>query len=316
MKTRALPMLMVGIMLSGLWLISSCNKRTNNVVDPPAPINVDSFGESQTLEVVTWNIENFPKTSDPNDAIDGVVGVILGLDADVYGVQEITSASAFQDVIDRLNAADSLNSYDGRLNTPNACTGRQLTGVIFKSNLVSIISAGPILQDGCDIFAGRPPFEAYLRATHNRQTFDFYLIVVHLKAFDGVSERARRTEAIRRIHNYVEDRTAGGGDPDVIVVGDWNDELDDPDSLNVFSAFLNDGADFSFLTEQFAGSSTEYSYIGGSFRSLIDHILISSSISGTYPAVSTAILKPDLTFSSYPSVVSDHRPVGAKIPAF
>ena len=64
------------------------------------------------------------------------------------------------------------------------------------------------------------------------------------------------------------------------------------------------------------GGLTEYSYIAGSFKSLIDHIMITTSVDSAYPNIKTKILKVDETFTLYLSEVSDHRPVASKIPVF
>ncbi|MEL6824478.1 MAG: hypothetical protein AAFP70_22185, partial [Calditrichota bacterium] len=78
----------------------------------------------------------------------------------------------------------------------------------------------------------------------------------------------------------------------------------------------NSPSDYTFLTEQFAGSATEFTFIGGSFRSLIDHIMITSSIDNMYSAHLTQILKIDEVFTNYEPEVSDHRPVAVRLPVF
>ena len=48
-----------------------------------------SFGTDTTFEVVTWNLEDYPKNG--TKTIDSVAIAIMALDADIYALQEINS---------------------------------------------------------------------------------------------------------------------------------------------------------------------------------------------------------------------------------
>ena len=52
------------------------------------------------IEVVTWNIENFPKLG--QRTIDSVFNIITNLNADIYCLQEISNRNSFQDLVDEL----------------------------------------------------------------------------------------------------------------------------------------------------------------------------------------------------------------------
>ena len=47
-----------------------------------------SFGTNETFEIVTWNIERFPKNN--QTSIDYVDRIIRAIDADVYAIQEVS----------------------------------------------------------------------------------------------------------------------------------------------------------------------------------------------------------------------------------
>ena len=49
--------------------------------------NYLNFGTSNTLDIVTWNLEWFPKNG--NITIDSLKSIIEKIDADVYAFQEI-----------------------------------------------------------------------------------------------------------------------------------------------------------------------------------------------------------------------------------
>lgn len=294
-------------------LLAACNQRaTDPVLDDPdsGDVTVSAFGQPDMLEVVTWNIQNYPKVG--ARTVSRVAAIMLDLDADIYAVQEIESGSAFQGLLDSLNRIDTLHTWEGRLNREASFL---LTGAVYKSDLITVLSETALFTDDSYTFAGRPPQALYMRAASGGRSIDFTLIVLHLKALGDETSRSRREEAVRRLHAHVEAQVAAGADPDFVLAGDWNDLLDDPASVNVFQPFLDDTLDYRFLTLPFAGSSTEFSYIAG-FESLIDHILISRSIERDFPGPTARVLKVDQSVPGYISDVSDHRPVGVRIPVF
>ena len=64
------------------------------------------IGADKTLEVMTWNIQNFPKS---DFSIDYAAEVINAIDADIIGLQEMESDSAFFCLIKQLNDLDKHN---------------------------------------------------------------------------------------------------------------------------------------------------------------------------------------------------------------
>lgn len=304
---KILPLLLLSFFLF-------CNKRVNNgndEVPPGEPISIPQFGAANTFEIASWNIEQFGNPGYHNVALQiiDVVEIIKDLDIDLFAVQEITSVTAFNTLL------DSLPEYDGIVATQTS--GFALwTGIIYRKSMITVSNQDILFTDDSYNFP-RFPYSVYVQAKQNNITFDFTLIVLHLKAEDGNPASAeRRRTAIDSLENYVSRKLQQGGDPDYIIAGDWNDLLDDAASDNVFLPFLNQPQAYTFLTLPFAGSETEYSYIGGNFRSLIDHIMITASIDTIYDNIYTQIIKIDQFFGQYETEVSDHRPVAARISAF
>lgn len=305
---QKLPGLIYFLLLS--LVLVSCNKQVSDAVDDLPKVNISKYGEDNTLEIASWNIEQFPKHG---QTVSDVKNIILDLDIDLYAVEEINDVASFRNLLDSLNAAAGGDFYDGRL---NELSSNLKTGIIFKKTIIEVVDSTYLYVNDYD-FAGRPPYALYLRAHRNSQVFDFTLIVVHLKAYGDPESQNRRKNAIQKLRNYIANQVQQpGNDPDYFVAGDWNDELDDPVPDNVFLPFLSDTANYRFLTEPFAGSSTEYSYIAGSFKSLIDHIMVTTSVENAYSGITAKIIKVDETFTLYLSEVSDHRPVASKIPVF
>lgn len=299
-------------LLSLFILVLSCNKRVNNdntTQSPSDRISIPEFGTTNTFEIATWNIENFGNSSEHNTQLQiiDVAEIIKDLDVDLIAVQEIGNETAFNVLL------DSLPNYDGVVKTGTSPGFPLWTGIIYKKSMITISNEQLLFTNDSYNFP-RFPYSVYIQATQNSQTFDFTLIVLHLKALgDATSEQRRRT-AINTLEQYVSIESQQG-DPDYIIAGDWNDKLDDAASSNVFLPFLNKQPQtYVFLTWPFRNSSTEYSYIAG-FNSLIDHIMVTASIDTSYTN-ETQILKIDQFFSQYLLEVSDHRPVASKFFVF
>ncbi|NIS38216.1 hypothetical protein GWN91_03375, partial [Candidatus Saccharibacteria bacterium] len=175
-----------------MLILIGCNKRVNDPAEKLSQddrIDIEQFGERNTLEIATWNIEMFPMH---NKTVSDVTEIILDLEIDIYAVQEITDNADFQRMLDSINVVDSLNQYDGRLNDEASFLK---TGIIYKKSIVDVL-ADTHLFVGDNDFAGRPPYVLSVKAEKNNQIFDFNLIVLHLKAFDDPDSRARRQRAI------------------------------------------------------------------------------------------------------------------------
>ncbi len=298
------------VALAGLLVLSGCvtspppiddnggDHRTGHIDLPP-------FGSDAALEVVSWNIRNFP--SNGEQTVLDVLEIIRDLDVDVVAVQEIADTVAFRQLL------DSLKDYSGVYSADTYSNGYQKTGVIYRKSLLKLDSKIQIFTDDWYAFP-RPPLKVHLTATRNGKSFDFNLIVLHLKARSGSENVDRRRDAIQKLHQYVTQQIQAGDDPDYILAGDWNDELLDSEPENVFLPFLNDTANFVILTLPLARKG-EYTYIGY-YQSLIDHIVLSRSIDQRYPEIVTEILKIDEVYAAYKDNVSDHRPVATRIPVW
>lgn len=306
-------LLLFGLLLALIWSCSDSGTNTggggNGGGNPGRPpIDVPAFGTPQTFEIACWNIQRFPKDTTRNTTVHDVKEIINDLKIDLFTVEEIIDRNAFNALL------DSLSDYSGKL-ANFSVSGGIITGFIYNTSVLTMLSDTVLFRNDYDF--PRPAYLARFRASNNGAVFDFSAIVVHLKAFGDSTSRVRRKRAVEKLKNYIDNEIQDGTDPDFIVAGDWNDLLEDPDSLNVFKPFLDDSLDYRFLDLPFAGSPTEYSFLGSSnFRTLIDHILITKSIFNTYPGIETKVLKIDQSFSQYEGEVSDHRPVAAKIPAF
>jgi len=88
MRFNTLHRLLAILALLPVGLSTGCGDKTT---DPPEPTPAPSLvaGAGSTLEIMTWNIENFPKNG--QNTIDQIVAIMDTLDVDLIAVQEIAA---------------------------------------------------------------------------------------------------------------------------------------------------------------------------------------------------------------------------------
>ena len=101
----------------------------------------------------------------------------------------------------------------------------------------------------------------------------------------------------------------------VIVVGDFNDDLTDIQENNVFQQFLNDETNYRFADFSIANGPI-YNWSFPNWPSHLDHILITNELFDNVEDIQTILLREN-NYYTYPGVyennVSDHQPVGIKL---
>ncbi|MBM3315327.1 hypothetical protein FJY71_05755 [candidate division WOR-3 bacterium] len=265
---------------------------------------VERRGSDTTFEVATWNVQNFPRAGDSTATLVGEL--MLALDLDVYALQEVEDTLAFLEML------AGLPGYAGLFSDDDYGSFYQKTAVVYKTGAVAVSGVHQLFW-GNDSFP-RPPLVMRVAATALGRTFDFQLMVMHLKAGMEASDRALRAGACRALKEYFDSELARGGDSDYVAVGDWNDELDDPPGENVFLPLLADSARYRFLTLPMAGNEELASYIPSA--ALLDHVMVTAGALPEYGTGYTVTLRVDDELPGYEDWVSDHRPVMAVFPVF
>jgi endonuclease/exonuclease/phosphatase family metal-dependent hydrolase len=265
---------------------------------------VPTLGTDTTLEIATWNLQEFPLRGE--STLVRVRDLMLGLGLDVYALQEVQDTHAFRSLLGRLPG------YTGLYSADDYGGWYQKTAVVYRTDVVEVSQVGQVLWGNDSV--PRPPLLMTMRAHGQGGEFVFRLGVLHWKAGMGESDRRKRAAACRLLKEYLDAEVGGGMEDDFIVVGDWNDELDDPPAENVFQQFLDDSTDYAFLTRPLAGNSYHGSYVASG--ALIDHLLVTAGAMAEYAGGWTQTLRLDDYLSEYVEVVSDHRPVAVVFPVF
>ncbi len=276
---------------------SSFDARAPN--DEPRTDLVPSVGTDDTFEIATWNVENFPKrASTPSVLAD----LIASLDLDVLVLQEVQDSEAFTELVDRLPG------HDGILSSHAYGDGTyQKVGFVYRSKMVSLEGAFLLFRESGYEFP-RPPLKVDVTVDTGGGQLAFTAIGVHLKAGFGGEDRLRRTLAVEILEEHVRQNVEGAGNPNIIVIGDFNDTL--RDGQEVFAPFASTGQ-YSIRTES-ATDDDEFSFVPT--RVILDHIVTSTSFDAATAQATTIIPRLDLQLADYEGQVSDHLPVITRFP--
>lgn len=256
--------------------------------------NARGWCEAQ-LSMWSWNIEHFPLSP---VAVERVAETLIGEEAELVGFQEVDDVGAFDELLGKLpgwGAVVGTTGFETRV------------AIGYRTDRLTPIATEHLFVGDSDRFP-RPPlavtFEIEGRVGRGTLTF----VVVHLKAMTDEVSRERRRKAIVVLEAWLAKRREGG--ERVVVVGDFNDDIDAPRYRNVFLPLL-DRADAYAPTTLEVAQRDGYSYIP--YRRLIDHVVMTREAADAFPLVAVDPILLDRTMPDYASVVSDHRPVRADV---
>ncbi|MFZ5904489.1 MAG: ExeM/NucH family extracellular endonuclease [Chloroflexota bacterium] len=218
---------------------------------------------------------------------DKIISAILGLDADVVGLMEMenNATAAIQDLVDGLNAASAPGTY-AFIDTGTIGGDAIKVALIYRPASVTPVGAHAILDSSVD-----PTFIDTLNRPVLAQTFEenltgerFTVAVNHLKSKgsacvgdpdmgdgQGNCNLTRLSAAIAEVNWLATDPT-GSGDPDFLLIGDFNSyAMEDP-----IRALLS--VDYTNLINAFVGADA-YSYVFDGQSGYLDHALATSTLS-------------------------------------
>ena len=264
------------------------------------------FGTDTTFDIISWNIEWFPKN---NNTANKVQEILTRLEADVYALQEIDDTTLLKQVVSNIPGYEChfQSSYYGGL------------AYVYNTNTIQINSK-------YEIFTSQPYWNAFPRSPQildcNFMGDNFIIINNHFKCCgDGVlninqysDEENRRLQAVTFLKQHIDNTLSNKR---VILLGDLNDELTDNSVNNVFQDFIIDNNNYLFTDIQIAqGNSADWSY--PTWPSHLDHILITNELFDDFQNSNSlvSVIRVDDymgSWSNYDNNVSDHRPIGLKL---
>lgn len=272
-----------------------------------AQIEELSFGSEDTFEIMTWNIEHFPKNG--QTTVNYVSSIIEALEVDIIAVQEVENINYFEQMI------GGLSNYSSYLESS------WFAGLayIYNHEVIEI-------NDIYEIYTSSQYWSSFPRApmVMDLNYLGNRIIVInnHLKCCgDGIldisdsgDQETRRYQANLLLKEYIDSNFSNNN---VILLGDLNDDLVDIPQNNVFQMFLNDPENYLFTDYNIAsGTSSNWSF--PNWPSHLDHIMITNELFDEFAQSDTEIatIKVDDYLSGwfeYDQNISDHRPVALKM---
>ena len=280
--------MIIGALL--LSVFNSCAENKNIITSG----NSTQTGTESTFDIVTWNIEQFPKN---NLTVSYLAELIDSMNVDIIAMQEIWGDGAS---VSFENLKTKLDGWDGY---------RKSSGLAYLYKTELIFNSTYEIEELNDIL--RTPYLLSI----NIDGENIFIINNHLRANynDGNWDEDERKEALGKLEEYINQFLP---EEKVILLGDLNDELND--SMNVFQNFINDSTNYKFVDMDLAyGSKANWSYPG--WPSHLDHILITNELFDEFDnegsSVETIRLEEyfDNGWTEYENYISDHRPVGLRL---
>ncbi len=306
-----------------------------------SPDDTSDISRDDSFDVVTWNIEwfgdenNSPPAGNPmSDAIqrDSVRTVLRRLDADVIAVEEIADDSLFAELVAGLEGYDFILS--DAVSNPTGTPPFQKLGFIYKTSTVNpvktqalLATIHPLYNGGDDsalveypsttdrfYASGRLPFLMTADVTINGTTEQIDLIALHARA-NGSTQSQNRYDMRRYDVEVLKDSLdAQFSDRKVILLGDYNDDVDEtvadgvPTTESSFIAYIQDPENYNVVTSVLSDAGFR-SFV--SRENMIDHIAVTNELFDSY-IENSASVGYQFYDEDYAFTASDHFPVSAR----
>lgn len=286
-------------LLTGTVLLYSCSSSStsgsnDNTEKPPLPPKTEVNDcilttSDKKLEIVTWNVEHFPKTSKTTQEL---AATILKMNVDVIALQEIRNKSVLKEL------ENLLPGWEGVIYTRSDVN----LAFLYKTSEIEIVENPYAILKQHSYEFPRSPYVLPIR--HKTMKSNILVINNHLKAFGDAKSQGRRKVAMQLLKGWID---TNHPNDKVIVLGDLNDEITDTPTQNVFQNFIDDSANYKFADMKIAQPQNKAQWSYPSFPSHIDHILITNELFNNVENIYTYIFRK--CDKDYNQVISDHYPV-------
>ena len=270
-------------------LSQECPPLDTLQVDPLQNLwSIPNINKWDDLEVMTWNIKQFPIA---NNTINYVNEIISDMLPDIIAFQEINNSSAFNSLINSLPNYTFINSGNG-------------LALAVRSEVLQINNYSTLFSGAGYEFAWRYPLLVELNWFCGIDAISLQIINIHLKAGGDSEDFNRRLNSSQYLSDYVNQNL----DKNIIILGDYNDEITDPQNSNSLWPLISN-SNIEFATTSIANIDQYASF--PSWPSFIDHIAVSSQLFDELDdsQIQTIRLDDYTGYSFYQNYISDHRPV-------
>ncbi|MCE9667137.1 putative Ig domain-containing protein [Myxococcus stipitatus] len=274
---------------------------------------------SPRLRVGQWNLTYFGDNERaPADALQvaNARDVMLDVGANLWGMVEMVDVADFNALKAQLPGfngflADDANYVTGGV-TPYGASS-QKPGVLHDSTLT--FQSAQLLRIGnLSDFSNRPPLRVDFTTEIQGVETPLVVIVVHMRAesADPTGPRLARERASAALEAYLTDNLPT---QHVIILGDWNDDVDESITLDPTSGvplatpyqnFVSAPASYTFITRELS-LADEATSIG--FENVVDHTLVTNEVAAHYVPDTAQVIHADDWVPDFLDTTSDHRPV-------
>ena len=264
--------------------------------------NIPPLGKTNGLDVITWNMERFPLAGDTTLKV--VSEIIRDLNVDIIGIQEVQAIGEFAEMM------SWLPEYDFILSQQSSFMDQ---AIIYRKDVLIVLNQQEPFAFDDYFFAGRPPLVVDYLYRCGETEMEITIVNFHLKCCgDGLY---RRQQSMKQLHTFLRDRIDLGL-TNIIVIGDWNDQIQDEGIYQSFRPFVNDKNHFRFVTDLIVDDPNQQSY--PTWPSFLDHILIAESFFDSFKS-NGVIRSVNIDewiggWEVYESTISDHRPILLHLP--
>lgn len=271
--------------------------------------NIPALGSDTCIDAACWNVEWLGDASNgPSNEklqLSNATAIIRKTNLDLWALCEVSSPAVWDSL------KKNMPGYSGVIST---WSQTQKTALLFRDSLFKLIYSRHILPVYDREFAsGRLPLEVALQTHMGGKTDTLYVIVIHLKANTGTTaEKADAYDLRKRSSEALKEYLDLQKNKKMLVLGDWNDDLDQSIYNNLASPFIKILADTAnyFFTSKALTLAGQRSTTG--YNNMIDHHLVNRALKHYYIQSSAAVFRPDAYIVGYASNTSDHYPVWAR----
>jgi uncharacterized protein YdeI (BOF family) len=290
-----------------------------------------STPRNTSFDVVAWNLEWFGHTGSgfgpTNDSLQqaNVACVAAKFNADVIVFVEVCDTSKLGKILPaNYKYKCSTQFYSHFFDSPETTANpAQKVCMAFNTATVSPIDTAckAILNDKAVFVpgnstnnfwaSGRLPYMFTANVTLDGVTQRIRIVGLHAKSGAAPVDYARRLEDVKVLKTELDAKYPR---ENLIVAGDFNDDVDV--SINVgqpstYADFVKDSLNYKVVTKELSDAGKKST---GGFNDMIDHIMVSNEMFGSYIAGSTGVgdaATMNSFIGAYNATTTDHFPVWA-----
>jgi endonuclease/exonuclease/phosphatase family metal-dependent hydrolase len=223
--------------------------------------------------VATWNLKHL--AAEDSQRIDGIAEKLNRSDLDLVALQEVENRNALEELLDNLHSS----RYKGFIARYIPYNLR--LAYIYDTTTIDSVNARPLTSVDKNPWADRLPFIFTFSVQDQSTTTSFSAINLHAKADIPDRQRAydKRRSAAEGLYKYV---SSEFHDKQVIILGDFNDDLDRSIYKNrqsPYYLFREDTHQYTTITSNLTSNHHSTTL---SNDEPIDHILVSDELTDNY----------------------------------